>query len=231
MSRANTLSRINSRDRTSPRRTLTLASSALATAAVSVGAIAASPIGPGLMAAGSGPAGSGPAGSVAPGSAALGLVAGDSGPAITAADRPATRGPAVVRAVTGTGFGPRGRIVLDAFTQPLLAAGTGAVRPARRLTPRQIAWFMLKSYGWTAREYPALSSLWARESGWNPYARNSYSGAYGIPQAMPGGKMASAGGDWRTDPRTQIRWGLHYIKVVYGSPSRAWRHEVSYGWY
>jgi Transglycosylase SLT domain len=201
VSRASTLSRISNRDRTSPRRTLTLAGSALATAAVSVGAIAASPIGPALMAADSGPAAS---------------VAG---------------GPAVVRDVTGAGLGPRGRIVLDAFTQPLLAAGTGAVRPARRLTPRQIAWFMLKSYGWTTREYSSLSSLWARESGWNPYARNSYSGAYGIPQAMPGGKMASAGGDWRTNPRTQIRWGLHYIKVVYGSPSRAWRHEVSYGWY
>jgi hypothetical protein len=181
--------------------TLTLASSALATAAVSVGAITASPTGPGLTAA-------------------------DSGPAVSVA-----RGTAAVSAVTGTGFGPRGRIVLDAFTQPLLAGGTGAVRPARRLTPRQIAWFMLKSYGWSTREYPSLSSLWARESRWNPYARNSYSGAYGIPQAMPGGKMASAGGDWRTNPRTQIRWGLHYIKVVYGSPSRAWRHELSYGWY
>jgi hypothetical protein len=206
VSRVTAASRISSRDRTSPRRTLTLASSALATAAVSVGAIAASPIGPGLTAASSGPAASGPAASVA-------------------------HGPAAVSAVTGSGFGPRSRIVLDAFTQPLLAAGTGAVRPARRLTPRQIAWFMLKSYGWTTREYPSLSSLWGRESGWNPYARNSYSGAYGIPQAMPGGKMASAGGDWRTNPRTQIRWGLRYIKVVYGSPSRAWRHELSYGWY
>jgi hypothetical protein len=193
VSRINAVSRLKTRDRTFPRRTLTLASSAMAVAAVSAGAVAAGPIG-------ASPIGPGPTG-VSPVSSTP--VAGGSAPII----------------------------VLDAFTRPLRAAGAGAVRPARRLTARQIAWFMLKSYGWTTREYPSLSSLWARESGWNPYARNSYSGAYGIPQAMPGGKMASAGGDWRTNPRTQIRWGLHYIKVVYGSPSRAWRHELSYGWY
>jgi len=193
VSRINAVSRLKTRDRTFPRRTLTLASSAMAVAAVSVGAVAAGPTG-------ASPIGPGPTG-VSPVSSTP--VAGGSAPII----------------------------VLDAFTGPLRAAGAGAVRPARRLTARQIAWFMLKSYGWTTREYPSLSSLWARESGWNPYARNSYSGAYGIPQAMPGGKMASAGGDWRTNPRTQIRWGLHYIKVVYGSPSRAWRHEFSYGWY
>jgi Transglycosylase SLT domain len=240
VSRINAVSRLKTRPRTFPGRTLTLASSALAVAAVSVGAAAASPIGASPV--GAGPIGAGP-GPVLP--MALGPVAGSSGPTITAAGRPVTGGPATggpvtggpvtggpaaISAVTG-GFGAGGHIVLDAFTQPLQAAGTGAVRPARRLTARQIAWFMLKAYGWTTREYPSLSSLWARESGWNPYARNSYSGAYGIPQAMPGGKMASAGGDWRTNPRTQIRWGLHYIKAVYGSPSRAWRHELSYGWY
>jgi Transglycosylase SLT domain len=220
VSRINSVFRLKTRDRTFPRRTLTLASSTLAVAAVSVGAVAASPIG-------SGPIGTGP-GPVSP--VALGPVVGSSGPTTASAGGPVTGGPAAISAVTA-GLGGDGRIVLDAFTQPLQAADTGAVRPARRLTARQIAWFMLKSYGWTTREYPSLSSLWARESGWNPYARNSYSGAYGIPQAMPGGKMASAGGDWRTNPRTQIRWGLHYIKVVYGSPSRAWRHELSYGWY
>ena len=211
----NAVSRLKTRDPTFPRRTLTLVTSAMAVAAVSAGAVAAGPVG----------AGTGPAGAVA-----LGPVAGSPPPTTTAAGGPVTGGPAAISAVT-VGFGAGGRIVLDAFTQPLRAAGAGAVRPARRLTARQIAWFMLKSYGWTTREYPSLSSLWARESGWNPYARNSYSGAYGIPQAMPGGKMASVGGDWRTNPRTQIRWGLRYIKVVYGSPSRAWRHELSYGWY
>jgi resuscitation-promoting factor RpfB len=63
------------------------------------------------------------------------------------------------------------------------------------------------------------------------YAQNPYSGAYGIPQALPGAKMATAGPDWRTSARTQIRWGLRYIRGTYGSPLRAWDHEVAYGWY
>ncbi len=117
---------------------------------------------------------------------------------------------------------------LVAFTQPQWLAGPVA---ARRLTPRQIAWSLLRSQGWWTGEYTYLSRLWVRESGWNPYASNPSSGAYGIPQAVPGGKMASAGRDWRTSPRTQISWGMRYIKVRYGTPYRAWRHELSFGWY
>ena len=138
--------------------------------------------------------------------------------------------PSGVLSVAGRDSGTRGTVALAAFARPLQLANLVAAVPARRLTPRQIAWFMLKSFGWAPRAYPYLSQLWARESGWNPYASNP-SGAYGIPQAMPGSKMASAGGDWRTNPRTQIRWGLRYIKAVYGYPSTAWRHELSYGWY
>jgi Transglycosylase SLT domain len=77
----------------------------------------------------------------------------------------------------------------------------------------------------------SLPPLWVRESGWNPYAQNSSSGAYGIPQALPGSKMASAGSDWATNPETQIRWGLSYIRASYGSPCGAWSHSESYGWY
>jgi hypothetical protein len=117
---------------------------------------------------------------------------------------------------------------LVAFTQPQWLAGPVA---ARRPTPRQIAWSLLRSQGWWTGEYTYLSRLWVRESGWNPYASNPSSGAYGIPQAVPGGKMASAGRDWRTSPRTQISWGMRYIKVRYGTPYRAWRHELSFGWY
>jgi Transglycosylase SLT domain len=135
-----------------------------------------------------------------------------------------------VLSVADRGSGTRGTVALAAFARPLRAADVVAAPPAWRFTPRQIAWFMLKSFGWTTRAYPYLSRLWARESGWNTYASNP-SGAYGIPQAMPGSKMASAGGDWRTNPRTQIRWGLRYIKVVYGYPSTAWLHELRYGWY
>ena len=70
-----------------------------------------------------------------------------------------------------------------------------------------------------------------RESGWNPSAQNASSGAYGIPQSLPGSKMASAGADWATNPATQIKWGLGYIQDRYGSPCGAWGHSESYGWY
>jgi Transglycosylase SLT domain len=96
---------------------------------------------------------------------------------------------------------------------------------------RRIAASMLASYGWGANQMPALVALWNRESGWNPAAYNAGSGAYGIPQALPGSKMASAGADWRTNPATQIRWGLSYIKGVYGSPAAAWGHSQATGWY
>jgi len=97
-------------------------------------------------------------------------------------------------------------------------------------SPQQIAMAMLGSYGWPASEFSCLNALWSRESGWNPTAANA-SGAYGIPQALPGSKMASAGADWQTNPATQIRWGLGYIKGLYGSPCGAWAHSQAAGWY
>jgi resuscitation-promoting factor RpfB len=106
-----------------------------------------------------------------------------------------------------------------------------ATAAGRALTPRQIARQMLPSFGWTQRQFPYLNWLWNRESGWNKFAENPYSGAYGIPQALPGAKMASAGPNWRSNARTQIRWGLRYIRSRYGSPRWAWAHEVAYGWY
>lgn len=80
-------------------------------------------------------------------------------------------------------------------------------------------------------QFGCLDSLFNRESGWNPYAANPSSGAYGIPQALPGSKMASAGSDWRTNPYTQVRWGVSYIKSRYGTPCSAWAHSQSVGWY
>lgn len=113
------------------------------------------------------------------------------------------------------------------------AAGhTSAARPSwADLTPKQLARRMLGEFGWPQWQFRYLDLLWTRESGWNVYATNPYSGAYGIPQAVPASKMASAGPDWQSDARTQIRWGLGYIKDVYGSPEAAWQHEVSDGWY
>jgi hypothetical protein len=90
---------------------------------------------------------------------------------------------------------------------------------------------MLGSYGWSSDQFSCLVPLWNQESGWNVEATNPTSGAYGIPQALPGSKMASAGPDWQTDASTQIRWGLGYIKGTYGSPCGAWAHEQAVGWY
>lgn len=84
---------------------------------------------------------------------------------------------------------------------------------------------------WGLREYKCLDSLWTRESGWNHRAINRSSGAYGIPQALPAGKMRGAGKDWRHNPKTQIRWGLAYIKGRYGRPCGAWGHFKSHNWY
>ena len=96
---------------------------------------------------------------------------------------------------------------------------------------QQIALGMLGSYGWSSSQFSCLDSLWNQESGWNVYASNPSSGAYGIPQALPGSKMASAGADWQSDAATQIRWGLGYIQAMYGSPCGAWAHEQADGAY
>jgi hypothetical protein len=97
--------------------------------------------------------------------------------------------------------------------------------------PRSAARALLSSYGFGSDQFGCLDSLWQKESGWNPHASNSSSGAYGIPQALPGGKMSSAGSDWRTNPVTQIKWGLGYIRSTYGSPCAAWGHSRASGWY
>ena len=87
------------------------------------------------------------------------------------------------------------------------------------------------AYGWSTADFNCLVALWNKESKWNPNAYNSGSGAYGIPQALPASKMATAGTDYRTNYKTQINWGLSYIRSRYGSPSAAWSHSKSTGWY
>jgi hypothetical protein len=98
-------------------------------------------------------------------------------------------------------------------------------------SPQQIAEQMLSQFGWSSSQFSCLEPLWEEESGWNVYAENPSSGAYGIPQAMPGSEMASAGPDWQSDAATQISWGLTYIQGRYGSPCGAWAHEEADGWY
>jgi hypothetical protein len=89
-------------------------------------------------------------------------------------------------------------------------------------TAQAIAWDMMPSFGFSPQsQFSCLNNIWTRESDWLYNAENA-SGAYGIPQALPGSKMASAGPDWMTDPTTQIKWGLGYIQSVYGTPCNAW---------
>lgn len=98
-------------------------------------------------------------------------------------------------------------------------------------TAKAIAADMVAARGWGSGEFDCLVALWNKESGWNVYAMNPSSGAYGIPQSLPGSKMATAGADWQTNPATQITWGLGYIQARYGTPCGAWAHSQSVGWY
>jgi Transglycosylase SLT domain len=114
------------------------------------------------------------------------------------------------------------------------AAKTVAQQTAARTpsgSPIVIAQQMIRQFGWSPSQFTCLYPLWEHESGWNPSAENPGSGAYGIPQSLPGSQMASAGRDWQTNPATQIRWGLTYIQGRYGSPCGAWAHEQSSNWY
>jgi hypothetical protein len=111
------------------------------------------------------------------------------------------------------------------------AAAQQAAASAPSGSPRQIAEQMLGQFGWSGSQSSCLDPLWEHESGWNVTASNAGSGAYGIPQSLPGSKMASAGPGWQTDAATQIRWGLKYILSTYGSPCAAWSHEEASGWY
>lgn len=105
----------------------------------------------------------------------------------------------------------------------------GPVVPAGQA--QEIAHQKVIARGWSEGQFTCLVKLWNRESGWNASARNRSSGAYGIPQSLPANKMASAGADWRTNPATQIEWGLGYIQGRYGSPCEAWNHSERIGWY
>lgn len=89
----------------------------------------------------------------------------------------------------------------------------------------------LEKYCWTENDFNCLVLLWNRESGWNPNAHNSNSGAHGIAQALPASKMASEGSDYLTNYKTQINWGLKYIKNRYSTPSKAWSHFQNKNWY
>lgn len=128
-------------------------------------------------------------------------------------------------------------------TQKLAVASSGtatsaSTNPAGESAPtipasqaQEYAHEQVIARGWSESDFSCLVKLWNRESHWNYKAFNRGSGAYGIPQALPGSKMASAGSDWATNPATQIEWGLGYISGRYSTPCGAWSHSQSTGWY
>ncbi|QWZ08422.1 lytic transglycosylase domain-containing protein [Nocardioides panacis] len=127
------------------------------------------------------------------------------------------------------------RTSVDAVKKAVLNQQSGGqVTETEDLTsqdPRTIARAMLPDFGFGSDQFSCLDSLYMGESGWNVHADNPSSSAYGIPQALPGSKMSSAGSDWEDNAATQIRWGLGYIQGRYGSPCGAWSFKQGNGWY
>jgi hypothetical protein len=124
-------------------------------------------------------------------------------------------------------------------TPSVRVSSGGSFDPTPTATPTGTGVSMYQAYAmsqmsahlWSSNQMQYLIKLWDRESSWNPTATNPSSGAYGIPQALPASKMATAGADYKTNYKTQIRWGLSYIASRYSTPEAAWNHEVSQGWY
>jgi hypothetical protein len=127
------------------------------------------------------------------------------------------------------------RTTVDAVKKSVLNQDSGGqVTETEDLTsqdPRTIARAMLSDFGFGDDQFSCLDSLYMSESGWNIHADNPSSSAYGIPQALPGSKMASAGPDWENNAATQIKWGLEYIKSSYGTPCGAWSFKQGHNWY
>ncbi len=123
------------------------------------------------------------------------------------------------------------RAARDKARKALVAQRQAALAGAQA-DPRGAARVLMADRGWGSEgEFGCLDSLWTKESGWNYAADNPTSDAYGIPQSLPGSKMASVGADWATNPVTQITWGLNYIASRYGTPCAAWGHSQAMNWY
>ncbi len=122
---------------------------------------------------------------------------------------------------------------VSASAMSLVSSASASVELAR--TPdgaREVARSLMdEKYGWGDKQYACLDDLWIKESNWNYRASNKRTGAHGIPQALPATKMDSAGTDWRTNPVTQISWGLRYIEVRYDTPCKAWAKFKRSNWY
>lgn len=113
----------------------------------------------------------------------------------------------------------------------LAVLGLAACTDNPNANPRAAAYDQVHWRGWDDTQYQCLVTLWDRESSWNLYATNPSSGAYGIPQALPGDKMGEVAADWRTSAAAQINWGLGYIAERYGNPCGALQHSYQFNWY
>jgi hypothetical protein len=153
------------------------------------------------------------------------------GPAANAAEAMSTGGGDSTQSITAGQYTLGAHRDAYGVTNPVAAAAgvptAGIPDPG---SAKAIAFAMVQHIGWPVSEYNCLVALWERESHWNVFAANP-SGAYGIPQALPGSKMASAGPNWQSNASTQISWGLGYIKGRYKTPCGAWAHSQSSGWY
>ena len=127
------------------------------------------------------------------------------------------------------------RTTVDQLKVSALADSRGTARTKveriRSADPKELARALMPEYGMSSAEFGCLDNIWSQESGWNIHADNPSSSAYGIPQALPGSKMSSAGPDWANNAETQIRWGLGYIRDRYGSACGAWGFKSGHGWY
>jgi len=177
------------------------------------------------------------AGGLANGPAAVTNAAADAGSGADAGAGAAARGasaaelgdrePTLSRSDTREDSDPAKAAALDADAGQAMTQ----TEDLSQADPRDIALALLDEFGFGQDQFGCLDSLYTRESGWRVDADNPSSSAYGIPQALPGSKMSTAGADWETNPVTQIRWGLGYIQDRYGSPCGAWGHSESHGWY
>jgi hypothetical protein len=164
-------------------------------------------------------------------------VTSSSAPAVgstSAAVSTITTAPAVPAVPTAAAVAPTALPVHAAakVVVPKVVAKSAIVaKAASVVTPRSIAEALAASHGWTGAQWVCLDNLWQHESKYETTVRNTRSGAYGIPQALPASKMATAGADWRTNPVTQIKWGLSYITARYGTACGAWQHEERDGSY
>ena len=126
-------------------------------------------------------------------------------------------------------------VAAHAATRPDLPRPSRSQAPARFGTVAYSQWYAKQAamirFGWGPRQFKALKTLWIHESGWNHKAVNRSSGAWGIPQSLPASKMRTHGSDYRTNPETQIDWGLDYIHGRYGTPVKAWAFWQRHHWY